>query len=133
MGCQTKVRMKLILQELSTRQFLLTNAMTSPSTGKLTFRIPIHLLHDSVAAIGDFPFIPPDEPADATHHPASWSGPTLFIKGAQSKYINNRNLPIARAMFLNMRLETLDTGHWVHAEKPAETVNVVAEFIESIE
>jgi hypothetical protein len=28
-----------------------------------------------------------------------------------------------------MRLEVLDTGHWVHAEKPAETMTLVEEFV----
>lgn len=29
-----------------------------------------------------------------------------------------------------MRLETLDAGHWVHAEQPAETIRLIGEFVE---
>jgi hypothetical protein len=28
------------------------------------------------------------------------------------RYINRKNLPIAEQLFPNMRLETLDAGHW---------------------
>lgn len=31
-----------------------------------------------------------------------------------------------------MRLEVLDAGHWVHAERPIETVKLVEEFIKGI-
>lgn len=31
-----------------------------------------------------------------------------------------------------MRLEALDAGHWVHAEKPIETVELVRSFIQGV-
>lgn len=31
-----------------------------------------------------------------------------------------------------MRLEVLDAGHWVHAERPMETVKLVEEFLKGI-
>lgn len=33
-------------------------------------------------------------------------------------------------MFPQMKLEMLDTGHWVHSERPKEFVDLVAGFIE---
>jgi pimeloyl-ACP methyl ester carboxylesterase len=30
-----------------------------------------------------------------------------------------------------MRLETFDTGHWVHAEKPEQFIGLVKEFVEA--
>ena len=32
--------------------------------------------------------------------------------GAKSKYINRHNIPIFEQYFPNMKLVTLDTGHW---------------------
>lgn len=55
----------------------------------------------------------------------------MFLKGEHSRYLNRHNIPVAERFFPNMRLEVLDTGHWVHAEKPAETVAMVEEFVKA--
>jgi pimeloyl-ACP methyl ester carboxylesterase len=104
----------------------LTNTKTSPS-GHLAFRIPLDLLGRSIPHIGDFPYPQPDSESTSE---INWPGPTLFLKGEHSKYINRRNIPIAKAYFPQMKLEVLDAGHWVHAEQPAETLRLVKEFIE---
>lgn len=46
------------------------------------------------------------------------------------RYINRRNIPMCEAHFPNMRLETLDAGHWVQAERPNEFVEHVKAFLE---
>ncbi|WVR04003.1 hypothetical protein IAU60_001002 [Kwoniella sp. DSM 27419] len=115
---------------LPTRQFLLTNTRQSQGADPhLVFRIPLPLLSASIPQIGEFPFTPPP-PVNADS--PRWIGPTLFIKGSMSKYINRKNIPAAEAFFPNMQLETLETGHWVHAEKPHETVALVKKFIEGV-
>jgi hypothetical protein len=35
----------------------------------------------------------------------------------RGRYINRKNLPLAEQLFPNMKLEALDAGHWVHAER----------------
>jgi pimeloyl-ACP methyl ester carboxylesterase len=110
------------MQMLPTRQFLLTNTRTTPS-GHLTFRIPLQVLHTAIPHIGDFPYAPSS---------VSWDGPTMFMKGEHSRYLNKHNIPVAKAFFPNMRLEVLDTGHWVHAEKPAQTVDLIDDFVKSV-
>jgi pimeloyl-ACP methyl ester carboxylesterase len=45
------------------------------------------------------------------------------------RYINRRNIPICEAFFPNMKLVTLDTGHWVQAEKPNEFVQEVEKWL----
>ncbi|WRT65498.1 uncharacterized protein IL334_002441 [Kwoniella shivajii] len=115
---------------LPTRQFLLTNTrQTHGEDPHLVFRIPLPLLSSSIPDIGDFPYTPPP-PISSTS--PQWNGPTLFLKGSQSKYINRKNIPVAEAFFPKMKLEILETGHWVHAEKPNETVELVKKFIESV-
>ncbi|TFY66848.1 hypothetical protein EVG20_g4241 [Dentipellis fragilis] len=101
-----------------TRAFLLTNLDTSSTP--LRFRIPLDILGSAIPALGDFPY----EPGERT-----WTGKTLFIKGTKSRFINERNLPVAKQFFPNMQLKTLAAGHWVHAEKPAEFLRYVIDFI----
>lgn len=109
-------------QSLPTRQFLLTNAMQAANK-TIKFRIPLDIISDSIPSIGDFPY----QPGEVT-----WSGPTLFVKGEHSNYINRRNIPSCEAFFPNMQLETLDAGHWVHAERPTEFVQLVDQFIRKV-
>jgi len=113
------------IKDPSIRAFLLTNLLPiTSSSPHAKFRVPLDLIDASLDDLGDFPFGPPSEGGETT-----WAGPTLMIKGTRSKYINSRNLPVAREFFPNMRLEELDTVHWVHAERPAEFLDLVTGFL----
>ncbi|KAG9089218.1 hypothetical protein FS749_001524 [Ceratobasidium sp. UAMH 11750] len=104
----------------SIRAFLLHN-LVAPAKGEpLRFRIPLSIIANGIDGIGDFPHTPGQE---------KWEGPVLFVKGAKSKYINRRNTPVMEQYFPNMKLEVLDAGHWVHAEKPNEFVELVSKFV----
>jgi pimeloyl-ACP methyl ester carboxylesterase len=114
---------------LPVRQFLLTNMMSeADGNGKISlrFRLPLDLLSEEILNVGDFPYTPPP-PVSPTS--PQWTGPTVFIKGSRSKYINNQNIPVCQAFFPNSRIETLEAGHWVHSERPLETVEIVAKLI----
>jgi pimeloyl-ACP methyl ester carboxylesterase len=54
---------------------------------------------------------------------------TLFIAGTQSHYITEAMRPSIARLFPNYQLEKLDAGHWVHAEKPVEFVELVENFL----
>ncbi|KAF7294152.1 hypothetical protein HMN09_01143600 [Mycena chlorophos] len=99
--------------------FLLTN-LVPKADGASYFRIPVDLLGESIHELGSFPFEPEE---------VQWSGETLFVKGARSSYINRHNIPLAEKFFPNMKLETLETGHWVHSERPLEFLKLVEDFI----
>ncbi|KAJ7102658.1 alpha beta-hydrolase [Mycena crocata] len=98
--------------------FLLTNLIQHPGASK--FRIPVDLIGESIHELGSFPFTPEE---------AQWNGRTLFIKGLKSPYINRHNIPLAERFFPAMKLEHLDTNHWVHSEKPNEFSTLVQDFI----
>jgi len=121
---QTKKEAQEILKEIEqdamVRAFLLTN-LTS-DTPPLKFRIPIDILIGCIPEIGSFPYAPGER---------QWDGKTLFIKGTKSSYINKNNIPVAQQFFPNMRLEYLDAGHWVHAERPNEFKQLVTDFIQT--
>lgn len=66
--------------------------------------------------------------APSVHTP--YSGPTLFIKGGNSDYIQAshqdeilRLFPVATAKIIQ------GTGHWLHAEKPAAFSKLVQDFL----
>lgn len=61
---------------------------------------------------------------------ARYGGPTLFIAGALSEYIQPVHRPIIRSLFPRARVVTLKhAGHWLHADNPAGFVGVVEAFL----
>ncbi len=61
---------------------------------------------------------------------ARYRGPTLFVAGALSTYIEAAHRPAIRALFPTAHFVTLkDAGHWLHADNPAGFVAVVEAFL----
>jgi pimeloyl-ACP methyl ester carboxylesterase len=121
--------MEKVEPDVATRQFLLTNVLNKDDgDGKsyLAFRVPLDIMAGEIPEIGGFPYTPPPPVSETS---PQWEGPTLFLKGKKSPYINRKNIPICEAYFPNMQLVTLDAGHWVHADQPGETTDAVAKFI----
>ena len=59
-----------------------------------------------------------------------FSGPTLFIKGEVSAYIQEKHKPVIDQLFPNAKLEIMTgVGHWLHAEKPQVFNDLVLNFI----
>jgi esterase len=57
-------------------------------------------------------------------------GPTLFIKGEVSAYIQEKHKSVIDQLFPNAQLEVMKgVGHWVHAEKPVVFNDLVLNFI----
>jgi esterase len=55
---------------------------------------------------------------------------SLFVRGSQSHYIKDEDWFIIKKRFPNSTLKTVEgAGHWVHAEKPDELYNFLAEFL----
>jgi esterase len=56
--------------------------------------------------------------------------PTLFIKGGKSNYISLLDEENISKQFTDSEIMAIDeSGHWVHAEKPAELFNEVVRFL----
>jgi esterase len=53
----------------------------------------------------------------------------LFINGTRSSYFKEGDEIIAKKYFPNALFKTLDAGHWVQAEKPAEFAEVALSFL----
>jgi pimeloyl-ACP methyl ester carboxylesterase len=59
-----------------------------------------------------------------------YDGPTVFIRGAKSKYVLDADWPSILPYFPKATLVTIpEAGHWVHADKPAEFVAAVQRFL----
>jgi len=49
----------------------------------------------------------------------TFEGPTLFLRGEKSRYIQEESLPQIETLFPNYQLETIPgAGHWIHADQP---------------
>ncbi|TDO98710.1 alpha/beta fold hydrolase [Marinomonas balearica] len=63
---------------------------------------------------------------------APYNNPTLFIKGANSDYIQQKHTKETVAFFPNTNVKIIpDTGHWLHAEKPIPFGNIVKRFLKN--
>lgn len=61
----------------------------------------------------------------------AFQGPTLFIRGENSDYVSDGDLPAIRELFPAAELVTIDgAGHWVHADAPDALAEVVTDFLE---
>lgn len=56
--------------------------------------------------------------------------PTLFIKGGDSDYLTTEHQQHVQQQFRNAKAHVIaNTGHWLHAEKPAEVLRAIRKFI----
>lgn len=59
-----------------------------------------------------------------------YNGPTLFIGGANSDYIQTKDHDMIRKLFPTAEFHYIDgASHWVHADKPNEFVDLLTTFI----
>ena len=62
-----------------------------------------------------------------------YEGPALFIRGGKSNYILDEDKIHIKKLFPYAEFLTIeDAGHWVHADKPIETYNAIAEFTDEL-
>ena len=101
------------------RAFLLSNLRLGASPH---WRIGLDEIIDGMDDIQDWPTI-------ATN---PYTGPTLFIAGARSRYLRPEYRPAIAALFPAARFVTLkNAGHWLHADDPDGFVTVVEAFARS--
>lgn len=104
-------RLATYVDEPSVRAFLLKNLIRAKD-GRFDLRL---YMEGIIANYYDkLTLAPTGEP---------FSGPTLFIKGENSAYIQDKHRSKVVRLFPNTKLKVIEnTGHWLHAEKP-ETFN----------
>jgi len=105
--------------EPDVRQFLLKN-LQRRSDGGFSWKINLKTISEKLENVG----------LDL-HAKGSFEKPTLFIRGAKSKYVPDSDWDRISQIFPNAKLETMNTGHWVQAEKPQEFADVVTRWLNS--
>ena len=105
------------LEELDVRQFLLKSLATNPNGGMMwRFNLAAITKHYEALTIG-------------FDHNWQYQGPTLFIKGELSNYIQAKHKPVIVNHFPNSKAHVINgTGHWLHAEKPEQFNRIVSRF-----
>jgi len=105
--------------ESDVRQFLLKNLQRKPDGG-FSWKINLKIISEKLENIG----------LDLQVE-GSFEKPTLFIRGVKSKYVPDSDWDRILQVFPNAKLETMETGHWVQAEKPQEFADVVTRWLNS--
>jgi pimeloyl-ACP methyl ester carboxylesterase len=106
------------LDEAGLRQFLLQNL--HQVAGGWGWRMNLPALTRGMAEIVGFP----------THEGPAYPGPTLFIHGEQSDYLQPEARPVIRRLFPRARLQGVPgAGHWVYAEQPQAFSALLNEFL----
>ena len=106
------------VRDLGTRQFLLKN-LTRTDDGGFEWKLNLPVVRDQIENIGE-----------ALPEGSRFDKPTLFIGGSNSDYIRPEDEGLIKEHFPQARIETITgAGHWVHAEKPDEVVELIKGFI----
>lgn len=115
---------KLVDEQLSAsvkdpaiRRFLLTNLVEVD--GRFSWRVNLETLAQHLDKILTFP-----QPLE------SYSGPTLFLIGGNSKYVQPSHHSEIRRLFPQAQIQTVpNAGHWVHSDKPQDFMDAVSSFL----
>ncbi len=99
------------------RQFLLKN-LQRKSTGGFSWKINLPIIDAKLSNIG----------VDLQYS-GQFKKPTLFIRGAKSNYVRDEDWKRITEIFPVAELETMDTGHWVQAEKPQAFAEKVIQWL----
>lgn len=109
------------IDEPGLRAFLLQNLVSQPGGAGFAWRIGLSHIEAALPDLYGFPLA-----ATAQQFP----GPTLFVHGSLSEYLGPAHLADIRVLFPAAELEGIEgAGHWLHAEKPAEFLAIVKDFL----
>lgn len=107
------------IEERGVRQFLLTNLVPSNGGFRWRMNVPgILACYDQIMA--------------GPHNSGVYEGPTLFIRGGESDYIQPEHRDAVSGYFPNAELKVIpEVGHWLHAEKPELFARICQRFLGS--
>ena len=108
------------IQDARVRQFLMKN-LARQESGLFVWKANLKILSRNYQTI-----------ADEIRSQKPFSHPTLFVKGEQSGYILESDIPHISALFPRARVATLNAGHWIHAEAPDQFSDLVLRFLAEV-
>lgn len=110
-------RLSSHVPEPDVRQFLLKN-LQRKAAGGFSWKINLPVITQKLSNIG----------VDL-QYPGAFNKPTLFIRGRLSRYVPDSDWPRITEVFPQATLVTMETSHWVQAEKPQEFVEAVMNWV----
>jgi esterase len=106
------------IKDAGTRQFMMKNLYWK-EPGQLDFRFNLAIFNKEIDAIGE-----------ALPDGAHFDGPTLFLRGDRSKYIQDEDFGLLKEIFPNAEIKDIaNSGHWVHAENPKDFLAETLAFL----
>lgn len=105
------------IDDSDTRQFLLKNLYWIKKE-KLAWRFNLSIINKNIEIIGQ-----------KLENVSPFEKPTLFIRGKKSNYISLKDFEDIKIIFPKSNISSLDSGHWVHAEKPLEFIQLLNSFL----
>jgi pimeloyl-ACP methyl ester carboxylesterase len=130
----SKQKIDLILQQIepnsAIRQFLMTNLIWQSPTRQdyFIFRNNLDVLEASLPNFFNFPsqstFTSTSTSASLKSHV-----PTLFIRGSESSYLTDSDIPDTLLTFPNSTVQSIQGGHWLHAENPNDFLSTLNSFL----
>jgi pimeloyl-ACP methyl ester carboxylesterase len=104
------------------RAYLLQNLDRDPE-GRWRWRLNVAALRAGIEDIMDFPEPPPG---------ARYAGPTRFVYGGDSDYLQPEHAGVIRRWFPNATSTGIpNAGHWVYADRPSAFAGVLRSFLSS--
>lgn len=108
------------ISEKPIRQFLLKNLYWKTKE-ELNLRMNLKSLKQNIEEVGK-----------GLPQNAKYSGETLFIKGGNSDYIQEKDKSDIATHFENFKISVIENaGHWVHAEKREEFFDLSLDWLKS--
>ncbi|REE01674.1 alpha/beta fold hydrolase [Marinoscillum furvescens] len=107
-----------VIKEAGVRMFILKN-LSRDESNNFVWKLNLPVIESNIQKIGE-----------GLVDGASFSGPTLFIGGGASDYIQESDHDLIKDHFPDATIKMVPgAGHWVHAEKPKELGELVMDFL----
>ncbi|MBY0417273.1 MAG: alpha/beta fold hydrolase [Pararheinheimera sp.] len=114
---QADQQLALSIAETGVRQFLLKSLYKEDEQFRWRFNIK--------ALIANYAQL-----LEAPPSKGPYTGPVLFIKGAESDYLLPEHQNLIQQLFPHSKAKVImGTGHWLHAEKPVAFAKIVTDFL----
>lgn len=110
-------RLTELIPDPGVRGFLLQNLRRH--SGNWSWNANLDLLGDNLHVVAGWPEL----------H-ASWEGPTWWIAGGKSDYVQPGDMAVMQQLFPRVVKVTLKrAGHWVHADEPQAFTEILRKFL----
>lgn len=103
--------------EPDVRQFLLKN-LARDEHGRFIWRVNLSAIDNNIEALGE-----------GMVFSGKHDGPCLFIRSEKANYYAPGDETRIKGLFPNAELVSMDTGHWVQAERPEAFARLVLDYL----